>query len=195
MADWIAAVIHAAGAKRATLVGHSMGSLIALECAARHPGTITGIALLGPAFPMRVSPELLAATKEDEPAAQDMINIWSHSSYAHYPSNPGPGFWVIGENLRLLQRQKPGVLHTDFAACNNYAAGLDGATRVSCPALAIIGKRDQMTPPRAARDLLAALGDVRSVLIEGSGHAMMAEKPDEVLDALKVFLSELKVPA
>ncbi len=195
MAEWVATLIHTAGAKRAMLVGHSMGSLIALECAARHPDIITGIALLGPAFPMRVSPELLAATKSDEAVAQDMINIWSHSSYAHYPSNPGPGFWVIGENLRLLQRQKPGVLYADFAACNDYAAGLDSAARVSCPALVIIGKRDQMTPPRGAQDLLAALRNVRSVLIEGSGHALMAEKPDEVLDALTTFLDGLEVPA
>src|SRR3954453_8729617 len=37
MADWTAALLTAAGAARARLVGHSMGSLIALETAARHP--------------------------------------------------------------------------------------------------------------------------------------------------------------
>ncbi len=193
LADWVAGVMDAAGVKRAALIGHSMGALIALECAARYVERITSIALLGPAFPMRVSPELLAATKQDEASAHDMINIWSHSSLAHYPSNPGPGFWVVGENLRLLQRQKPGVLYVDFAACNNYAAGLESAARVNCPALAIIGKRDQMTPPRGARELLAALKDVRSVQVSGSGHALMAEKPDEVLDALTAFLAPLKV--
>ena len=189
LADWVAALIDAAGVKRATLVGHSMGSLIALDCAARHPKKITAIALLGAAFPMRVSAELLAATKDDEPAAHDMINIWSHSSYAHYPSNPGPGFWVVGENLRLLQRQKPGVLYADFAACNNYAAGLESAARVSCPALAILGMRDVMTPPRTARDLVKAIRQVQTVEIAGSGHALMAEKPDEVLEALATFIA------
>ncbi|MDP2640130.1 MAG: alpha/beta fold hydrolase, partial [Betaproteobacteria bacterium] len=107
LAEWIGAVQDAAGVKQIAIVGHSMGSLIAIECAARHSGRIAKIALLGMAYPMKVSAELLEATKNDEPRAQDMVNIWSHCAYAQYPNCPGPGFWVIGENLRLMQRQKP----------------------------------------------------------------------------------------
>jgi pimeloyl-ACP methyl ester carboxylesterase len=188
LADWIVALLNAAGAPKAALVGHSMGSLIALECAARHPGRISRIALVGTAVPMRVTPELLDATRDAEPAAQDMVNIWSHSGYAQYPSNPGPGFWVMGENLRLMQRQKPGVMHVDFAACNAYANGVQAAARVACPVLLVLGKPDVMTPPRATVELIAALRDARVVEIPGSGHALMAEKPDEVLDALAAFL-------
>jgi pimeloyl-ACP methyl ester carboxylesterase len=188
MADWIVALLDAAGVARAALVGHSMGSLIAVECAARHPSRVSAIALVGTAFPMKVSDELLTATRDDEPLAQDMVNIWSHSAYAHYPSNPGPGFWVMGENLRLMQRQKPGVMHTDFKACNDYANGLTAAAAVACPALLVTGKRDVMTPPRAARDLGTALRNARTVDIAASGHALMSEKPDEVLDALRAFL-------
>jgi len=188
IADWLVALLDAAGAKQAALVGHSMGSLVAVECAARYPDRISRIALIGTAFPMRVSDELLDATKDDEPLAQDMVNIWSHAAYAHYPSNPGPGFWVMGENLRLMQRQKPGVMHIDFAACNSYANGIAAATKVACPALLILGKRDIMTPPRATKELSAALRNKRIVEIPGSGHALMAEKPDEVLDALIAFV-------
>jgi len=195
IADWIPRVLDAAGIAQAQLVGHSMGSLAALECAARHPARVTGIALLGAAFPMRVSPELLEATRSDEPRARDMINAWSHSAYAHYPSNPGPGFWVIGENLRLMQRQRPGVLHVDFAACNAYAGGLAAAARVRCPALFILARRDAMTPRRAAQDLVNAVAGARVVEIDGSGHAMMAEKPDEVLDALRAFLAQARAAA
>lgn len=188
IADWVVALLDAAGVKQAALVGHSMGSLVALDCAGRHPARIGRIALIGAAFPMRVSDELLAATRDDEPLAQDMVNIWSHSAYAHYPSNPGPGFWVIGENLRLMQRQKPGVMHLDFAACNTYANGAQAAAKVACPALLVVGKRDIMTPPRATKELTTALKDKRVVEIAGTGHALMAEKPDEVLDALVGFV-------
>jgi pimeloyl-ACP methyl ester carboxylesterase len=188
MAEWIIALLDAVNVRQAALIGHSMGSLVALDCAAKFPDRVSRIALLGTAFPMRVSPKLLDATKNDEPAAQDMINIWSHAAYAHYPSNPGPGFWVMGENLRLMQRQKSGVLHADFAACNVYQAGLESAAGVKCPALALIGKRDAMTPSRAARELVKAIPNATSIEIAGCGHAMMSEKPDEVLDALKEFL-------
>ena len=188
IAGWIIAVLDAAGVSKATLIGHSMGSLIAIECAARYPDRIAKIALVGTAFPMKVSDELLNATRDDEPLAQDMVNIWSHSAYAQYPGNPGPGFWAMGGNLRLMQRQKPGVMHTDFAACNAYANGIDAAKQVRCPALLIMGKRDLMTPPRAAKEIMGALADKRSVEIAGSGHALMAEKPDEVLEALRGFV-------
>jgi pimeloyl-ACP methyl ester carboxylesterase len=195
IADWIPGVLDAAGVTKAQLVGHSMGSLAALECAARHPSRVAGIALLATAFPMRVSPELLEATRSDEHAARDMINVWSHSAYAHYPSNPGPGFWVIGENLRLMQRQRPGVLYADFAACDRYEGGLVAAAKVRCPTLLILAGRDAMTPRRAAQDLLKAIGGARLVELDGSGHAMMAEKPDEVLEALRAFLAKAREAA
>jgi pimeloyl-ACP methyl ester carboxylesterase len=188
IADWIPAMLDAANVAQAALVGHSMGALVALDSAARHPGRVSRIALVGAAFPMRVSADLLAATRDDEPLAQDMVNIWSHSAYAHYPSNPGPGFWVIGENLRLMQRQKPGVMHVDFKACNDYAAGAERAAQVACPALFVLGRRDVMTPARSGRELAKAVKGARVVEVGASGHALMAEKPDDVLEALVAFL-------
>ena len=188
MADWIAALLDATTVDTSALVGHSMGSLAALECAARYPQRVSRIALLGTAFPMRVSPDLLQATKNRESDAHDMINLWSHSAYAHYPSNPGPGFWVIGENLRLMQRQKPGVLYADFAACDRYTAGFERAAQVKCPALFLLGARDAMTPARAGRDLADAVPNSIVRTLEGSGHNLMGEKPDEVLDLLLEFL-------
>jgi pimeloyl-ACP methyl ester carboxylesterase len=188
MAGWIVALLDAAKVSAAALVGHSMGSLAALECAARHPQRVSRIALLATAFPMRVSPDLLQATKNRESDAHGMINIWSHSAYAHYPSNPGPGFWVIGGNLRLMQRQKPGVLHADFAACDGYNSGFERAAQVKCPALFLLGARDAMTPARAGRDLARAVPNSTVVTLDSAGHNLMGEKPDEVLDALVEFL-------
>ena len=187
-AEWIAALFDSAGVKTAALVGHSMGSLAVLECAARFSGRVSRIALLATAFPMRVSPELLAAAKNDENAARNMINLWSHSACAHYPGNPGPGSWVTGANLRLMQRQKPGVLHADFAACDAYKTGFERAAQVKCPALFLLGARDAMTPARAGRDLARAVPGSTAVTLGSAGHNLMGEKPDEVLDALVEFL-------
>ena len=188
MADWIVALLDAAAVKAAVLVGHSMGSLAALECAARYPQRVSRIALLGTAFPMRVSPDLLQATRNKESDAHDMINLWSHSAYAHYPGNPGPGFWVIGENLRLMRRQKPGVLYADFAACDRYQAGFERAAQVKCPALFLLGARDAMTPARAGLDLAKAVPNSTVVTLDSAGHNLMGERPDEILDALLGFL-------
>ena len=188
MADWTMAALDAAQLKDAALVGHSMGSLVALECAARYPERVRRIALLGTAFPMRVSPELLESTRGREPEAHLMINHWSHSALAHYPGNPGPGFWVAGGSLRLMQRQKPGVLHADFAACDGYGSGLEQAAKVRCPSLFLLGRLDAMTPARGGRALAGAVPGSSIKMLEGAGHNLMGEKPDEVLDALAEFL-------
>lgn len=187
MADWVARLLEAAQAGKAALVGHSMGSLVALDFAARFPDRVAAIVLIGSAVPMRVSVDLLEATANDEILAREMINAWSHAAHAHYPGNPGPGFWVIGENLRLMQRAKPGVLHADFSACNDYADGLARAARVRCPALLVSGRHDRMTPARGARALAAAIPGALFAELAGSGHNVMGEKPDELLDRLVRF--------
>ena len=194
MADTVLAALSSAGVERAAIVGHSMGSLIALECAARAPGRVDRIAMLGVAFPMKVSEALLEAAGNDEPRAMDMINRWSHSGINFRPGAPAPGFSVYWQNRRLMARQAPGTLLTDFRACDRYERGLEAAAAVRCPVLLVLGKRDMMTPPRAAAGIAAALAkapagvEPTQVLIPDCGHAMMSEKPDEVRAALRDFL-------
>ncbi|HQR55353.1 MAG TPA: alpha/beta hydrolase [Burkholderiaceae bacterium] len=203
MADRLCDGILGTGARQLLLVGHSMGSLIALELARRMPDRTAGVALVAAAFPMRVSDALLAATRNDAPQAMDMINVWSHSAalaaFERKPCNPGPGFSNAWQNLRLMQRiarrDGPDVLALDFAACNSYAGGMDAARALSCPALFVLGQQDVMTPPRAAQALIGACTDATVVQVEGGGHSLMAERPDQVLAALKDFAARVFAPA
>ena len=190
MAQWLIALLDAAGVERATLVGHSMGSLIALECSALAPARLAGLVLVGTAFPMKVSDALLDAARRDEQAAFDMINAWSHLSLNHHPGTPGPGFSVFVQNRRLMERQAPGVLYNDFNACNVYQQGLARAQALQLPTLFVLGRRDMMTPPRSGKALAAQVKQARVVEIDGSGHALQTERPQEVLDAIRDFLAE-----
>jgi pimeloyl-ACP methyl ester carboxylesterase len=187
MADWVTRVLDAAGIARSALVGHSMGSLIALEAAARHPQRVEKLALIGTAFPMKVSEALLAAAQARSPDAVAMINVWSHSAAGQTGGNRVPGLWTMGTSQRLLERTLE-PLYNDFNACNAYTAGLESAAKVGCPALLICGARDLMTPARAAKAIGEKLSDSKSVVIPGTGHDLMQEQPDAVLDALIAFL-------
>ena len=194
MADWLLALLDAAGVRGALLAGHSMGSLVALEASMRAPGRVRGLAMLGTTYPMKVSDQLLATARDDEDAAIDMVNIWSHSSIAHKPSSPGPGFSVLGGARRLMQRMSAinpdDLFHTDFAACNAYANGEAAASAVRCPTLFIFGARDMMTPPRSTKTLTGAIAHGKVVTVD-AGHSLMAEQPDAVLDALIAFAGTL----
>ena len=188
LAGWIASLLDAAGFDKANVAGHSMGALIALEFAARHPSRITKLALLGSAAPMAVAAALLDAARTNDHAALDMINVWSHGNRAQIGGNTAPGMWMLGMNMRLMERQARDVLYADFKACDDYVAGVDAAASVTCPVLFINGSRDQMTPPRAVQELVNRIPHAHAISLQVSGHALMAEQPDAVLDALIGFL-------
>jgi pimeloyl-ACP methyl ester carboxylesterase len=191
MADWLLALLDVAQVPQAILIGHSMGSLIALEASFRAPDRAAQIALVGTAYPMKVSEALLDAARNDEQKAFDMVNIWSHSSIAQKPSFPGPGAYAMGGALRLKQRiskiNPEHVFYTDFRACNDYVNGEKAARSIKCPVLLLLGERDLMTSPKATGVLVEAMPHCKVVEIPQCGHELMAEQPDAVLDALFSF--------
>ncbi|HEX5685989.1 MAG TPA: alpha/beta hydrolase [Ideonella sp.] len=191
MAEWVLALLDAAEVKQAALVGHSMGSLVALEAAGRAPDRVSKLVMIGTAYPMKVSPALLEMSKNDPLAAIDLVTTLSYSSIAQKPGYPGPGVWVRGGGKALgrmvLAKQGNALLyHQDFVACNGYAGALDAAAKVTAPATLICGRRDQMTPPKAAAEIGTAL-KARLETVD-AGHVLMAEAPDEVLNALRKAL-------
>jgi len=189
MADWVRKVLDEGKIKSAALIGHSMGSLVSLEFAARYPEAAQKIALIGTAYPMKVGEAFLDAARRNDQAAYDMETIWGHAAQVPLAGNPNPGMWMYGDTLARLARLAPGVLHADLCACNGYAGGFEAAAKVRCPALFVLGRRDVMTPPKAAADLAKAISGSQTVQIGPSGHSLMAEAPDATLDALIAFLA------
>ncbi len=185
LADWTAALIEAAGARTARLIGHSMGSLIALETATRHPDKVTGLGLIAIAAPMRVSDDLLNAAKANDHGAVDMIAIWGYGQRATLGGSETPGLWMLGGAERTLEHAAPGVIFADLAACNAYADALAAAAKVMVPTTMILGSRDLMTPLKSGKALAAAIPNCRLTVLDGAGHMLMSEHPDEVLAALR----------
>lgn len=187
MADWVMRLVDAAKLEKASVVGHSMGSLVALECAARHPQRVERIALLGVAYPMKVSAAFLEAAREDRQDAYDMETIWGHAPQVPLGGNPNPGMWMYGDTLARLSRLAPGVLYNDLKACHEYAGGEAAAAKVNCPVLFILGRRDHMTSPKAGVAFSQLVPGATVMQLAPSGHLLMAESPDAVLDALIDF--------
>jgi pimeloyl-ACP methyl ester carboxylesterase len=189
IADWVVRLLDAASIAKASIVGHSMGSLVALHFAAVYPQRVDRIGLIGTAYPMKVGEAFLEAARRNEQTAFDMETIWGHAAQVPLGGNPNPGMWMYGDTLARLARLAPGVLYNDLNACNEYAGGMQAAAKVSCPALFILGHRDVMTPPKGAAVLAQAISGARTVTFARSGHSLMAEAPDETLDELAGFLA------
>ena len=194
-AAFIAQLMDAAGIQQAALIGHSWGSLIALQAAAQLGTRITHLALVGTAFPMKVSPALLESALHTPEQAIAMINTFSRATLS--PPN-GAGSWVFGAGIALGRRVLASnadinLLYTGFKACDSYAQGGQAIAAVQCPILFALGKQDQMTPPKAAQSLIQAAkaaGKTLQVVMLPMGHNQMTESPDETLFALHGFLSQ-----
>ena len=195
-ADFIVALMDAAGLARAVLVGHSFGALVALEAAARAPKRVPQLVLVGVAAPMKVSPALLEASLNEPMKALTMVNVFSRSTLAAPPSALGPGTWVYGASMALGRRvlasnAAVNVFHRGFQACDSYAHGEEAMAAVTCPVLMLLGAQDQMTHPKAANTLIAsanANGKNCKVIALPVGHHQMSEAPDATLQALRNFL-------
>ena len=193
-AAFVAALLDALGIDRAALIGHSWGSLIALEAAAQLGARVSHLVLVGTAFPMAVSPALLEASVKAPEKAIAMVNTFSHSTLCPPPSALGPGTWLYGGSRALMRRMlasntETNVFYTGFKACDSYANGEQAMAAVHCPTLFLVGRHDQMTPPKAAK-ALAAHARLAKIVEVNAGHALMTEAPDEVLFALRDFLAE-----
>jgi pimeloyl-ACP methyl ester carboxylesterase len=195
-AEFIEALLDAAGVKQAGLIGHSWGSLIALETASRLKDRITHLALVGTAFPMKVSPALIEASLNDPMKALQMVNVFSRATLSAPPSALGPGTWVYGASMALGRRvlatnTAVNIFHRGFVACDSYTNGLEAMAGITCPVLFVLGESDQMTPPRAAKSLIdqaQVTGKTFNVVKVPMGHHQMSESPEETLHALKAFL-------
>jgi pimeloyl-ACP methyl ester carboxylesterase len=188
MADWTAKLIDAAGVTSAALVGHSMGALVALDCAARHGGKVRALGLCGVASEMPVHPEMLESAKADTLKVQELMTFWGIGNALHKGGMTSPGLWLRRESLAVLSANKPGAIHADLAACNAYKDALARAAEVKCPAVLVLGDGDLMTPLPKGKVLATAIKGAVGVVIPNSGHFMMVERPDETLDALKSYV-------
>jgi pimeloyl-ACP methyl ester carboxylesterase len=185
LADWTAKLIEAAGLQQAALVGHSLGALVALECAARHGDRVRSLGLCGVATEMPVHPEMLESAKANSLKVQELMTFWGIGNALHKGGMTSPGLWLRREALAVLAANRPDVIYADLNACNAYKDAAARGAAVKCPTVLVLGDGDLMTPAVKARPLAAAIAGARTVVVPSCGHFMMVERPVETLEALR----------
>lgn len=200
MADWLNQLLDRCAEEypdyfsdKVALCGHSMGSLIALETAARRNEKFSHLLLLATAVPMRVGQPLLDACEANLQSSRDMVAIFGHAYQSRLGGNPIAGINVVNAALALMAQAGDGVMYRDMLSCHQYEGGLQAASAITAHTTLILGDEDRMTPVKAARALADALGRTRptssSIVLDGCGHMMLAEQPEETLQAMIAGLS------
>ena len=187
MANWLNKVLEIMKINQATIIGHSMGALVALDFGSRFENITKNLILIGVADSMPVHKDLLAAAKNNTSLASSMITHWGIGEKAHKGGHLQPGYWLAGANHRLLELAAPNTLYTDLSACNNYNGGLKAAKNINCPVKLILGDNDRMTPQKRGMVLGKYIKNVSIDIIPDCGHMIMVEQPEAVFQSLKQF--------
>lgn len=188
-ATWLHKVLDHLGVAQASLVGHSMGALIAIAAAGQQPARVKAMGLLGVCYPLGVNDAFLTAAKDDLPLAIGLMNDWAHGRKAHFGGFQVPGLWMVGTDTRVIQQAKPGVLHKCLSICSAYTGGEAAAAKVTCPTLVVLGQADQMTPLKLGLKTAAMIAGAEVVQLEDCGHMMMFEQPRKLMRSLETLLA------
>jgi pimeloyl-ACP methyl ester carboxylesterase len=196
MADDVAGLLDALDVPRTHLLGLSMGSMIGMEFALRHPDRLDRLILAGPAAaPARSVVDPISIwnwVKANDPAgevfgAQQFTWLFSSTFLRNHQavqetaallaSNPDP----VGPEA--YARQAQAYLQFDAA---------DRLGRIKAPTLVIVGEQDLLTPPWVAREVADGIPGARfeCVTSDGSSHVLSLERPDDFNQLVMEFLTE-----
>jgi len=187
-ADWIIQVLDHLGIDKATLVGHSLGGLIAIEIESKISARIEKIVFVATSHRVPVGDPLLSNADDQEQLAKNAMTSWGLGPEAHHYDNTVPGFSHVGNGLRVMDLNPEGVVAADLHACNNYESGADKAAKIQCPTMCVFGGKDKMTPLRAGMKLADVLPNNTLHVLNDSGHTIPGERPHELNAFMREFL-------
>jgi non-heme chloroperoxidase len=193
LAGDLADVLDALGVTGATVVGHSLGGLVAFRLAVRRPDLVASLVLVSSNgvrasrsedFPFGRPPEAtLDAVVADERADRPGARRRGLCCFAD-GEPPAPTLdWLFAVSMRMPSWAAQACYRTLLTS--DQVADL---AAVRQPVLQIAGTADPVMSLRGARWLAERLGDTRLVEIDGCGHFPMLEKPDELEAALAAFV-------
>jgi pimeloyl-ACP methyl ester carboxylesterase len=181
LVNWLDAVdLHSA-----VLIGHSMGSAIALSLALNHPGRVLGLGLVGAGARLRVAPELLEQASNQTTFLNAVNTLISRSFSVHAPTR------LTELAGRRMAETRSSVLYGDFLACDEFDVR-ERLGELRQPTLIVCGAEDQMTPVRHAQFLANGIPQAALKLIPNAGHMVMLEQPQAVATAIGEFVGAIR---
>ena len=183
------------GIERCVPVVHDWGGLIGLRWACEHPEAVRALVISDTGFfPDGKWHGMAQALKEPGTGEQVMEGFTREGFEAVLrQASPGMGDEAIGEYWKAFgdDTRRSGILELyrsgDFSKLADYdLAGL------GVPTLLVWGENDEFAPVAGAHRFERELPDTELVVIEGAGHFVWDDAPEQCADALTRFLSSLE---
>ena len=192
MADDCAALIRHLGLTRVNLLGHSMGGMVALECARRHPELVERL--------------LLAATAARNPVRNNLLFLdWADLYDAGYDRAAwfrGILYWIFTERffqnsamvdmvlMYLLSYpwpQSAAAFRQQVQALAYFDATL-WLGRITTPVLVLAGEQDLLLPLENSEYLAQQLPNAVLTVLQDAPHSLQTDQPEQFVRAVVDFL-------
>ena len=184
ISDWIKSLMNALDINKLIIIGHSQGSLVAIDFAARYPNLINGLVLVAGSYKMPVNQDLINyAEAGDEKAVLLMMKWGYEGSKAFIGGNPVKK--IINSSREIRE-----VLAVDLNACNNYKGGKESLEKINCSTLCIFGDLDKMVPLEVGNKMSSMIKNAEKKVINNCGHMIIFEKAFEMRQIVKEFLNK-----
>ena len=184
ISDWIKSLMNVLDIKKLIIIGHSQGSLVGIDFAARYPDLINSLVLAAGSYKMPVNQDLINyAEAGDEKAVLLMMKWGYEGSKAFIGGNPVKK--IINSSREIRE-----VLAVDLNACNNYKGSKESLEKINCSTLCIFGDLDKMVPLEVGNKMLSMIKNAEKKVINNCGHMIIFEKAFEMRQIVKEFLTK-----
>jgi pimeloyl-ACP methyl ester carboxylesterase len=184
---WLNDVVEALDINDISVVAHSQGCLNALEFVSRYLDKVRSVSFIASGLATPVNPAIIDAADNNPDSAVAMMISWGFGQVGHKHQGRIPGNSMAVTGLKVMGRNSKG-LAADLKACDAYKNGPNAAARISCPQQVILASNDRMARRKAGMELVNHLADPELHIVQGSGHMLPIERPDECRLLLRNFI-------
>ncbi|HLZ82893.1 MAG TPA: alpha/beta hydrolase [Caulobacteraceae bacterium] len=195
MADDLAAFVQALGLGGFSLVGLSMGGMVAMEYAGHRPGALAALVIVD------IGPEIVASGAQRIRAGVQTSDVFASRDEAFAAAraaNPLPPeahhrhrvdySLMRTDDGRWTWRYDP-ALRSGALRTRDPAAAWASCGQIAVPTLLIRGALSDILSPETATRMIGAVPDARLSLVENSGHSVPLDAPEGFLSAARGFLA------
>jgi haloalkane dehalogenase len=182
------------GIERCVLVVHDWGGLIGLRWACEHPDAVRGLVISSTGFFPDGRWHGMAKALREPRTGEQMIGAIDRDTFASVmrQSMEGVGdealdeYWKAYSDATRRMSQLDLYRSGDFSKLEEY-----DLTDLGVPALLVWGEHDEFAPVAGAHRFERELPDTELVVVDGTGHFVWDEAPEQCAEALTRFLARL----